>query len=106
MPYDPALWDVFRRTELKEAGSCTLDEIPDRAKRFLENSNSLLIVCNKKDEASYLFRAMRDGGVTLLLSTHDLQEIALCDALWLLRDGVLAPCDCGADFSRLTELLR
>ena len=62
VPYDPALWDVFRRTELKEAGSCTLDEIPDRAKRFLENSNSLLIVCNKKDEASYLFRAMRDGG--------------------------------------------
>ncbi len=62
VPYDAALWNVFRRTELREAGRCTLDEISGKAKFLLENSDSLLIVCNKKDEASYLLHAMRDSG--------------------------------------------
>ena len=50
-------------------------------------------------------RAMRDGGVTLLLSTHDLQEVAMCDRLYLLKEGLLRPVSFDGDAEKLTEML-
>lgn len=44
----------------------------------------------------------REGG-TVLLVTHDLQEIAACDKLYILRDGVLVSCPKDGDLSAIAE---
>ena len=60
--YDATIWNTFKRTNLQEAEQCTLDAIPAFVKQVLVHSDSLLIVCNKKDEAAYLFRELCDFG--------------------------------------------
>ena len=58
IPYDKALWEPFRRTVIENAGSKTLEEIGTFALDTLEKVQSLLVICNKKDEAEYLFRML------------------------------------------------
>lgn len=60
VPYDEALWDVFRRNEIIDSGTMTLEQIGPFAKEVLQEAGSLLIVCNKKREAETLFHAL-DG---------------------------------------------
>lgn len=55
IPYDEQLWQPFRRTVLTDAGSKSLDEIAAFARDTLDQVESLLVVCNRKDEAEYLF---------------------------------------------------
>lgn len=58
VPYAPELWAPFRRTKITDAGPRSLEEIVGFAKDVLAEAESLLIVCNKKDEAAYLFHAL------------------------------------------------
>lgn len=60
IPYDKALWEPFKRTVIIDTGGKTMDEIIEFALRTMENVKSLLVVCNKKDEAEYLFQALRE----------------------------------------------
>ena len=53
------LWRPFVRTKLNPVDATRLDSIPDLARSVLRDSNSLLIVCNKKDEAQKMFDALR-----------------------------------------------
>jgi CRISPR-associated endonuclease/helicase Cas3 len=62
VPYDPELWIPFRRTSILDAGSRRLEDIPNFALEQLETAHSLLLVCNKKDEAAYLYRALSNLG--------------------------------------------
>ncbi len=55
LPYDEKLWKLFRRTQIYDGGSGTQEEIADKAEEILEWANSLLIVCNRKDQARELF---------------------------------------------------
>ncbi|MCM1568521.1 MAG: CRISPR-associated helicase Cas3' [Roseburia sp.] len=55
VPYQEQLWDKFRRTKIAYVGSRSLEEIPELAWEILEQTDSLLIVCNKKEEAERLF---------------------------------------------------
>lgn len=64
VPYDENLWKPFRRTVITDAGDKTLEEIAEFARDELERSESLLIVCNRKDEAEYLFSWLRNGAET------------------------------------------
>lgn len=57
---DPSLWEPFLRTIITDAGGRTLDEIADFASDSLAEVRSLLVICNKKDEAQYLFERLRD----------------------------------------------
>lgn len=59
VPYDTRLWEVFRRTVITNAGSRTLEEIADFALDSLDEVQSLLVVCNRKDEAEYLFGRLK-----------------------------------------------
>ena len=61
IPYDERLWAPFRRTSITDAGGRTLEEIAELADEELERADSLLVVCNRKDEAEYLFSRLRDG---------------------------------------------
>lgn len=53
--YDEKLWSIFQRTKLQETEKSLLSNIPTIIKRELVYHRSLLVVCNKKDEAAYLF---------------------------------------------------
>ena len=66
VPYDPLLWGPFLRTRICDAGEKTLEEIADFARNVMETANSLLVVCNKRDEAAYLFRELRDSAEVCL----------------------------------------
>ncbi len=59
VPYDATIWKKFRRTELSELRGCALEEIPEIAKDFLKETDSILIVCNKKDEAASIYNALK-----------------------------------------------
>ena len=60
VPWQEALWSVFRRTEIKSAGQYRLNEIPQLIKQVLSGCSSLLVVCNRKDEAAFLLDELRD----------------------------------------------
>lgn len=55
IPYDEALYKPFRRTVITNAGGRTLEQIGTMALDSLQEVQSLLVVCNKKDEAAYLY---------------------------------------------------
>ena len=61
VPYDRELWKAFRRTQIQNAGNMRLEDIPAFALEILASADSLLIVCNKKDEAAYLYRGLSHG---------------------------------------------
>ena len=63
VPYNEELWRPFRRTELVCAPDMPLSDIPAFARSVLDRVDSLLIVCNKKDEATYLFRELKEEGL-------------------------------------------
>ncbi len=56
-----------------------------------EPSTALDLAC--KAEIRSYFGAFRDAGGTVLLVTHDPEEIAFCDSLFLLDRGVLTPAE-------------
>lgn len=60
VPWQEALWSVFKRTEIQNAGQYRLNQIPQLVKQALSDSNSLLVVCNRKDEAAFLLEKLRD----------------------------------------------
>lgn len=60
IPYDRTLWEPFRRTVITDIDGKTLEEIAEFAGEQLEQAQSLLVVCNRKDEAEYLFRHLQD----------------------------------------------
>ena len=52
------LREPFRRTELRDAGDRKLEEIPEFLKEILAGNDSLLVICNKKNESEFLCQAM------------------------------------------------
>lgn len=62
VPYDSKLWKAFHRTRIQSAGNMRLEDIPAFALEILERAGRLLIVCNKKDEAAYLYRELSQSG--------------------------------------------
>ena len=61
VPQDPMLWNVFKRTDIQFAGGYRMQDIPSYAEEVLQDTQSLLIVCNKKSESETVYHAMRDG---------------------------------------------
>lgn len=68
-----------------------------------EPSAALDIVC-KERIYSYLKRFKEDGGI-ILLTTHDIQELELCDRCFILKQGRLTPYEYDGNIHRLTENL-
>ncbi len=65
VPYESTLWEAFRRTNIQDAGTMSLEQIADFALDKLESVGSLLIVCNKKDQAESLYHLLQDGDFAL-----------------------------------------
>lgn len=62
VPFDPVIWNPFKRTDIRDCGALSLEEIVSFALDILSEADSLLIVCNKKNEASELFHRLKDFG--------------------------------------------
>ena len=59
VPYDPAIWKVFRRTDIQSIGTMSLAEISEFALEKLNSVDSLLIICNKKSQAEHLYSLLK-----------------------------------------------
>lgn len=68
-----------------------------------EPSAALDLVC-KARISNYLLDFKEHGG-TILLATHDIQEIPLCDELYILKNGVLNPYTFDGNVNRLAGSL-
>lgn len=65
VPYNPVIWEVFRRTDIQSIGTMSLEQISDFALKTLDSADSLLIVCNKKSQAEHLYRLLKGGNFAL-----------------------------------------
>ena len=54
-----ALWDVFKRTDIQNAGCAKLEELSQIVTEVLSSCDSLLVVCNTKKEAAFLFESLQ-----------------------------------------------
>ncbi len=68
-----------------------------------EPSAALDLVC-KERIANYLLEYKENGGI-IILATHDLQELPLCDKLYILKNGVLNPFQYDGNVHRLVGSL-
>ena len=55
VPFDGALWNVFKRTQIIDRDGMRLDAIPSFISEQLDRTDSLLVICNLKKRAAYLF---------------------------------------------------
>ena len=68
-----------------------------------EPSSALDLVC--KEKIYNYFESYKAQGGILLLATHDLQELELCDRCYILKRGTLAPYMYDGDLHRLAGVL-
>ena len=59
VPQQKALWDIFKRTDIQNAGCAKLEEFPQIITEALSSCDSLLVVCNTKKEAAFLFESLQ-----------------------------------------------
>lgn len=71
---------------------------------LLDEPTAALDVACKQDIARYLMQYKRSGGL-LLLTTHDVPELELCDEWYILKNGVLEPFHYDGDLQKLVERL-
>lgn len=69
-----------------------------------EPSAAIDIVC-KKNIADYVNMFKKSGG-SVIITTHDVTELELCDEMYILKDGVLSRYNFDGDLDRLTENLK
>ena len=68
-----------------------------------EPTAALDLVC-KERIYNYMIE-MKKCGNTMILATHDAQELELCDALYILKDGMVQPYTFDGNIHRLVGLL-
>lgn len=61
VPYDAALWAVFARTQICSLDTVRQERLPGLVRELMEQTESLLVVCNKKDEAVRLREQTADA---------------------------------------------
>ncbi len=69
-----------------------------------EPSAALDLICKEKI-SKYLLNYKSEGNI-ILLATHDLQELDICDELYILKNGILHPADFSGDIHRLVAMLQ
>lgn len=61
VPYQKMLWQAFERTQIIDAGDKRLEQLPEYLGSLMDKTRSLLIICNKKSQAAYLYDALADN---------------------------------------------
>lgn len=68
-----------------------------------EPSAALDLVC--KEKIALYLKQFKAGGGSIILATHDISELELCDMLFIMKDGVLHNFEFDGDVHRLVESL-
>ncbi len=113
VPYDPALWRVFRRTEIRDRRrpeGYTIEELSAFALDCAEQEGSTLLIANTKAEALNLWRIIKERAAcpvfhlsTALCMAHRIETLRQINAL--LKSGQPVVCvstqlvEAGIDFS-------
>ncbi len=71
---------------------------------LLDEPTAALDLACKQQISRYLQHYKASGGI-LLLTTHDVMELSLCDEWYIIRDGVLCPFRFDGDVAKLAESL-
>lgn len=71
---------------------------------LLDEPTAALDLACKEKISSYLSAYKKAGGL-LFLTTHDVQELELCDRVYIIRDGALCPYSYTGDIKALVENL-
>lgn len=71
---------------------------------LLDEPTAALDLACKQSIAAWLRQYKADGGI-LLLTTHDVLELELCDRWYILKEGVLVPFVYDGDVAKLVEQL-
>ena len=71
---------------------------------LLDEPTAALDLACKQSIAAYLRHYKENGGL-LLLTTHDVMELELCDSWYIIRDGVLEPFVYDGNVQKLVESL-
>ena len=71
---------------------------------LLDEPTAALDLSCKEDIAQYLRQYKAAGGL-LLLTTHDVLELQLCDSWYILKGGILTPFHFDGDLKKLVESL-
>ena len=71
---------------------------------LLDEPTAALDLACKQSIAAWLRQYKQDGGI-LLLTTHDVMELELCDQWYIIKNGVLEPFVFDGDVSRLVARL-
>lgn len=88
VPYEPALWEVFRRTDIRDARTMPLEQIADFALNKLEHADSLLVVCNKKRQAEQLYNLLNGQNFALFSLSASMCIAHRRDTLDKLRNAL------------------
>ena len=71
---------------------------------LLDEPTAALDLACKESIATYLRQYKAAGGL-LMLTTHDVLELNLCDAWYIMKDGKLEPFEFTGDVAALVERL-
>lgn len=71
---------------------------------LLDEPTAALDLSCKQDICAYLRTYKQSGGI-LLLTTHEESELSLCDAWYIMKDGVLVPFVYDGDMGKLVRSL-
>ena len=63
IPYNPELWSVFQRTNISYAGEMHLKEMPDFIAEKMRETDSMLVVCNTRKEAGFIYQQMKNSEI-------------------------------------------
>lgn len=93
VPFSSELWTPFRRTRILIPEGRRLEEIPSYIIDQMQDVKSLLVICNKKAEAKYLYESLRNAGME---SYH--LSASMCikhrrDILDKIKEGLASPKD-------------
>ena len=72
---------------------------------LLDEPSAALDLACKERIYEYFEQYKREGGI-LLMTTHDMQDMELCDSCFLLKEGVLSPYEYDGDIHRLARCLQ
>lgn len=93
VPYDQELWKPFKRTRLRIEKGKKLSDMPVYILRHAQSVNSLLVVCNKKSEAEFLFKNLQGRGCRLFHLSASMCMAHRKGVLSTIREELAAPAD-------------
>lgn len=82
---------------------CAVSEKP-KVLLMDEPTAALDIAC--KDSIYEYIRELKEKGGIILLATHDVHEMKLCDKCYVLKDGKLTPYDFDGDVHKLVQWIK